>query len=318
MAEGQRLQKITRTAKNPVRLRRAIVVLMSAQGQPAPDIAHLLKATDDYVRGVIHAFNDRGFDALDPKWNGGTPNKINEQTRDWICVIARCDPRFLGRPFSCWSLSKLRDYLIETGQVTTISIETVRRILHERGVTWQTSKTWKASNDPDFTTKMRRILDLYDHPPADARVICVDEFGPLNLQPRPGKAWKPHGKPVRLRATYHRDNGVRHMIASLDLSSGRIHYRIRDRKRSARVPRLPQEPAPPLAQPDPAPDPGQLLPAQTPHRPGLVPGQPSRAGVPADLQLMAELDRSRVRRPALLRPQRHRPPLTPRAGHRDR
>jgi hypothetical protein len=29
MAEGQRLQKITRTAKNPVKLRREIVVLMA-------------------------------------------------------------------------------------------------------------------------------------------------------------------------------------------------------------------------------------------------------------------------------------------------
>ncbi|MFG1886238.1 IS630 family transposase [Micromonospora sp. NPDC049102] len=232
MPEGQRLQRITRIAKDPVKLRRAIVVLMSAQGQPAADIAYLLKATDDYVRDVIHTFNDRGFDALNPKWRGGTPNKIDEQTRDWICVIARCDPRFLGQPFSCWSLSKLRDYLIETGRVTTISIETVRRILHGRGVTWQTSKTWKASNDSDFVAKMRRILDLYDHPPAGGRVVCIDEFGPLNLQPRPGKAWKPQGRPVRLRATYHRDHGVRHMIASLDLTTGRIHYRIRDRKRS--------------------------------------------------------------------------------------
>ena len=71
MPEGQRLQRITRTAKDPVRLRRAIVVLMSAQGQPAPDIAHLLKATDDYVRDVIHAFNERGFDALDSQLEQG-------------------------------------------------------------------------------------------------------------------------------------------------------------------------------------------------------------------------------------------------------
>jgi hypothetical protein len=41
-AEGQRLQRIGRTAKDPVKLLRAIVVLMSAQGQSAPDIAHLL------------------------------------------------------------------------------------------------------------------------------------------------------------------------------------------------------------------------------------------------------------------------------------
>lgn len=45
-------------------------------------------------------------------------------------------PRFLGRPFSCWSLAKLRDYLIKSGRVATISIVAVRRILHERGVTW--------------------------------------------------------------------------------------------------------------------------------------------------------------------------------------
>jgi hypothetical protein len=100
-------------------------------------------------------------------------------------------------------------------------------------VSWQTSKTWKSSNDPEFTTKMRRILYLYDQPPAGGRVICVDEFGPLNLQPRPGKAWKPRGEPVRLRATYHRDHGVWHMIASLDLATGKLQYRIRDRKRSS-------------------------------------------------------------------------------------
>jgi len=89
----------------------------------------------------------------------------------------------------------------------------------------------EASTDPDFTAKMRRILELYDTPPADGRVLCLDEFGPLNLQPRPGRAWRPQGRPVRLRATYTRDQGVRHMIAALDLATGRLHYRIRDRKR---------------------------------------------------------------------------------------
>jgi transposase len=231
MAEGQRLQRISRTAKDPVKLRRAIVVLMSAQGQPAPDIAYLLKVSDDYVRDVIHAFNDRGFDALDPKWSGGPPKKITEATRTQIQAIARCDPRFLGQPFSVWSLTKLRDYLLATAVVDTVSTETLRRILHEGGVSWQSTKTWKTSTDPDFATKLARVLDLYDHRPADGRVICVDEFGPLNLQPRPGKAWRPAGEPARLRATYTRTQGVRHMLAALDLATGKIYYRIRDRKR---------------------------------------------------------------------------------------
>jgi transposase len=230
MAEGQRLQRIGRTAKDPVKLRRAIVVLMSAQGQSAPDIAHLLDCSQEYVRGVIHEFNDIGFRALDPKWSGGRPKTIGEQARRRICLIARCCPRDLGLAFSTWSLAKLAEYLAAAG-IAAISRESIRQILRAGGVRWQATKTWKASSDPDFIPKMRRVLDLYDHPPGDGRVICADEFGPLNLQPRPGRAWRPAGHPARLRACYRRTGGVRHMIAALDLATGQVLYRIRARKR---------------------------------------------------------------------------------------
>ncbi len=53
-----------------MKLRRAIVVLMVRPGTARPDIVHLLKVTEDYVRDAIHAFNERGFDALDPNERG--------------------------------------------------------------------------------------------------------------------------------------------------------------------------------------------------------------------------------------------------------
>jgi hypothetical protein len=56
MDEGRKLQRISRTAKDPVRLRRAIVVMMSGQGQTVRDITSLLQVSEDYVRDVIHAF----------------------------------------------------------------------------------------------------------------------------------------------------------------------------------------------------------------------------------------------------------------------
>jgi transposase len=230
MAEGQRLQRIGRTAKDPVKLRRAIVVLMSAQGQSVPDIAHLLVCSPEYVRTVIHAFNQSGFAALDPKWSGGRPRVISEQVRRQACLLARCCPRDLGLAFSTWSLAKLTEYLADGG-IASMSRESLRQILRAGGVRWLATKTWKASADPDFLAKMHKVLDLYDQPPADGRVVCADEFGPLNLQPRPGRAWQPAGHPARLRATYRRTRGVRHMIAALDLATGTMTYRIRDRKR---------------------------------------------------------------------------------------
>jgi transposase len=136
MTEGRRLQRIGRTAKDPVNLRRAIVVLMSAQGQAVPDIAHLLDCSPEYVRGVIHAFNDTGFAALDPKWSGGRPKTIGEQVRRQVCLIARCCPRDLGLAFSTWSLAKLAEYLAATS-VAVVSRESIRQILHAGGVRWQ-------------------------------------------------------------------------------------------------------------------------------------------------------------------------------------
>jgi transposase len=233
MDEGRRLQQITRRAKDPVKLRRAIVVMMSAQGQAVPDITSLMQVSADYVRDVIHAFNERGFDALDPKWSGGRPPAISQRTREQICLIARTTPADWGiTSHSTWSLATLAEHLAARKVVVSISREHLRRILHAAGVSWQTTTTWKASTDPDFIAKMQRILALYDYPPHDGRVICVDEFGPLNLQPRAGKAWRPAHHPRRLRATYNRTGGVMHMIAALDLATGKIFYRIHRRKRS--------------------------------------------------------------------------------------
>jgi hypothetical protein len=63
-------------------------------------------------------------------------------------------------------------------------------------------------------------------------VICMDEFGPLNLQPHPGKQWAPIANGTgeqtrprrrRRRATYNRPNGIRHLLAGYDLSTDRLY-----------------------------------------------------------------------------------------------
>jgi transposase len=175
-------------------------------------ITSLMQVSEDYVRDVIQAFNERGFDALDPKPNRGRRKKIGEHIRIWICRIARTSPADWGlHGFSTWSLTKLRNHLLREGIVAELSRETLRRILRDDGVSWQTTTTWKADR-PGVHPEDARVMDLYDYPPADGRVGCVDEFGPLNLLPRTGKSWRPLGRPRRLRATYTRTAGVMHML----------------------------------------------------------------------------------------------------------
>ena len=76
-------------------------------------------------------------------------------------------------------------------------------------------------------------------PDDPAVVICMDEFGPLNLQPHPGKQWAPTAtgpgssdrpRRRRRRATYTRPHGVRHLLAGYDLSTDRLYGHVKTRK----------------------------------------------------------------------------------------
>ena len=112
---------------------------------------------------------------------------------------------------------------------------------------FQAVKTWKTSTDPDYEAKKNRVLELYAIADGHRRpgrgdptvIICVDEFGPLNLQPHPGKQWAPvvigkgeqeRPRRRRRRATYTRPHGVRHLIAGYDLSTDRLYGHVKARK----------------------------------------------------------------------------------------
>ncbi|MGW8955930.1 helix-turn-helix domain-containing protein [Streptomyces sp. NPDC055709] len=73
-----------------------------------------MQVGEDYVREVIHAFNERGFDEPDPKRSGGRPKTINDEVREHICLIARTSPAdWKITAFATWSLSKLAEHLVK-------------------------------------------------------------------------------------------------------------------------------------------------------------------------------------------------------------
>jgi transposase len=231
--EGNRLLRIVRrTSGSVVTWRRAQIVLLSAQGLTPTRISEVVFTDPDTVREVIHNFNRDGFDALYPRYAGGRPQTFTLPKRQEIKRIALTDPQDLDQPFATWSLSKLADYVVAEGVVTDISHEGLRRLLREEGVRFQAVRTWKRSNDPNFEAKRDRIVELYDlAEQGDAVVICLDEFGPLNLQPQPGgQSWAPRAKPRRIRATYTRPHGVRHLISAYDVGADRLYGHIKKRK----------------------------------------------------------------------------------------
>jgi transposase len=246
--EGQRLVRIIRRGSGSVvTWRRAQMVLLSAQGMNVAAIARVAFTSEDRVRDVIRNFNADGFGSLFPKYKGGRPPKFTLGQRREIKKIAKSRPAEHDLPFSPWSLAKLADFLVDQGVVDDISHEGLRILLREEGVSFQRVKTWKTSKDPDYAAKKARVEDLYaiadcevaPEPGEPEVIFCLDEFGPLNLQPRPGRQWAAvsgkHKEPgraprPRMRATYTRTEGVRHLFAALELGEDKLFGHIKPRK----------------------------------------------------------------------------------------
>ncbi|MGH3403129.1 MAG: IS630 family transposase [Streptosporangiaceae bacterium] len=250
--EGRRLVRIVRRGTGSVvTWRRAQMVLLSAQGMDVPAIAKVAFTSEDRVRDVLRNFSADGFSSLYPRYRGGRPPEFTLPQRREIKKIARSRPVEHDLPFSAWSLSKLAEFLVAEGVVDDISHEGLRVLLREEGVTFQRIKTWKASKDPRYAVKKARVEHLYAI--ADGEVVraagepevifCLDEFGPLNLQPRPGRQWaaisgksrEPGRWPrPRMRATYTRTEGVRHLLAAYDLGEDKLYGHIKPRKTRTR------------------------------------------------------------------------------------
>jgi transposase len=223
--EREKLHRMKRQSTNAVNSRHARIVLLTRGGVANAEIARMVGYSDAWVRQIIHRFNEGGIDAI--VWypyycTYGAPRKFFADIVEQIVEVALSSPKALIG-MNCWSLPKLRDYLIEQKIIGSISVSWLREILRTRKVRWRHTKTWKDSTDPEFWPKYRAIRRLYKHPPKDGRVISVDEFGPLNLQPRAGNCLIGPGKRVeRHRATYHRRGGVRHMLGAYDLKTDRL------------------------------------------------------------------------------------------------
>jgi transposase len=154
-SEGEHLQRVLRRSKDRTAMRRAQVILMSAQGFRVQQIAQATHLHEEYVRELLRLFKIDGLAILKQKPRSGRPPVFPEEVRSEIAEFALCPPRAVGQPFSRWSLEKLRRFLIQRKVVRTIGLQTLCRILEEKKIRLQRTKTWKESNDPDFDSKKK-------------------------------------------------------------------------------------------------------------------------------------------------------------------
>jgi transposase len=227
--ERKRLRKRARGAKTTYRdWLRARIVLAAARGRANARIAADLRVSTDTVRKWRGRFTARGLAGLKDLPRTGRPRRISALDRAAVVALACQLPAATGVPLAHWTGPELAAELAARGLASPMSASSVLRILAEHPVKpWQ-YQSWIYPRDPDFETKAKVILDLYQGfyhgeplAPAD-RILSFDAKPQINARRRlhPTLPAAP-GRPVRYEHEYKRQGSLA-LLAGLDVHTGKV------------------------------------------------------------------------------------------------
>jgi len=143
-------------------LRRCQILLASADGKRASQIASGLRCDTDTALNAINAFNHRGLAALTA---GSTvPHRIERgfdaAAAERLRALLHQSPRTFGKATSLWTLALAAEVSFEQGLTSErMSRETVRITLQRLGVRWKRAKQWLTSPDPAYARKKAPATD---------------------------------------------------------------------------------------------------------------------------------------------------------------
>jgi transposase len=200
-------------------VRRARVVLLSADGLKGAEIAVRLELTPEAVSRIRARFRSEGVEGLAEKPKSGRKdNKTPAATVERIVELALSPPP-PGR--SRWTTRLL-------AKQVGLSPGCVSKILRKNGLKPHLVRTYKVSRDPEFVAKVKDVVGLYLNPPKNAIVLSVDEKTSIQALERTQLPL-----PLRTgRATRHthdyKRHGVLDLFAALEVASGKVTHELRE------------------------------------------------------------------------------------------
>jgi transposase len=210
-------QLVARPAEAAGVVRRAHVVLWSAEGVTGAEIARRLRLTEESVSRIRRRFVESGVAGLAtrPK-RGRTDHAVPAATVERVIELAMSPPP-AGR--SRWTTRLL-------GRAVGLTSGCISDLLRRHDLKPHRTRTYKVSRDPAFAAKVRDVVGLYLKPPEHAVVLSVDEKTSIQALERTQLPL-----PLRSgRATRHTHDYKRHgvvdLYAALEIATGRVTHRL--------------------------------------------------------------------------------------------
>jgi transposase len=249
----ENLTSLSNSRTAPLReVERAKILLFTHQGTSDSQIAKRLSTNRQKVIRCINKALAYGIEeAIDDLPRSGKPPEITGEARAWIISIACMKPKDVGYPHELWTHKLLAEHIqkncVAMGfpEASKISSGTISKILGASNIKPHKIASYIHQVDPDFDTKSVIVLHTYkkvellkklksEGGDFDLVIVSYDEKPGIqaignkypDLMPVEGK------HPTVSRDYEYIRYGTLSLLAGIDLFTGVIHYKIRDRHRS--------------------------------------------------------------------------------------
>jgi transposase len=198
-------------------VRRARVVLLSAEGLSGREIALRLDLTPEAVSRIRARFIAHGVSGLSERpGRGRKDHAVPPETVELIIQLALSPPP-PGR-FRWTTRLIAKEVSVTSGCVSDI--------LRKHKLKPHLVRTYKVSRDPQFAEKVRDIVGLYLSPPTHAVVLSLDEKTSIQALertqlPLPLRT----GRAIRHTHDYKR-HGVIDLYAALEVATGKVTHSV--------------------------------------------------------------------------------------------
>ena len=190
-------------SKDAFTLRRSQILLASARGVRASEIATHLGCSVQTVRNTIRVFEQQGLACL--KAESSRPKTVkaifDENKREELRKLLHANPRNFDKPRSNWTLDLLAEVCWQQGiTLKQVSRTTIEEALKAMGITWSRAKSWIVSPDEQYELKKRqrnRLIALSEQNP-DWILGFADEVWWSRLRDPMMHSWTEDSSPLQL------------------------------------------------------------------------------------------------------------------------
>jgi len=215
-AERKALEKLlARHSAHAGHVRRARIILLSADGVSGREIAERVGISTQHVSRIRARFVAGGVEGLEEQRKAGrTDHAVSAEIVERI-VQTTLSPPPPGR--TRWTTRLL------AGKFKLTSA-TVSKLLRANGLKPHLVRTYKVSRDPEFATKVKDVVGLYLNPPENAIVLSVDEKTSIQVLERTQLPLPlRQGRAARHTHDYKR-HGVLDLYAALNIATGEVAH----------------------------------------------------------------------------------------------